>query len=116
MPLIDNATQHYKDLTGEAIRIEIPEWGDDSSTPAVVYATPCTLADMKVIEKNCRGDDFERAVEVLLLKCRDSDGNRQFSREDKPKLMRAASSEVVARVAGKILGAAGELVEEMEGN
>lgn len=116
MSILDNALTHYRDLSNQRRRIEVPEWGEDGQT-AIIYAKPFTLAQEQEVERKCKGDAHERAIEVLILKCEDEAGNKLFNRADKQKMMRGIASEVVARVAKEILGAGVEIVEEeMAGN
>lgn len=114
MPLIDNAVDHYKQLAGARRRIEVPEWGSDGQ-PAILYATPFTLAQEQVIERKCKDDAHERAVEILIMKCTDEAGEKVFSRADKMKLMHEVASDVVCRIAKAIMGSS-NVLEDMEGN
>tara|TARA_B100001123_G_C15336700_1_gene1033122 strand:+ start:652 stop:999 length:348 start_codon:yes stop_codon:yes gene_type:complete len=115
MSIIDNAVQHYRELAGQRKCIEVPEWGQDGR-PALIFAKPFVLAEEQAIERRCKDDAHERAVEILIMKCTNEQGEKIFTREHKMKLMKEVSSSVVCRIAKEIMGDSGQIIEDMEGN
>lgn len=112
MKAIDRAKEHYSRLAGQPTRIEVPEWGDDDS-PLVIFATPLTLYErMRLQRSNKSGSDIEAAVELLILKAQDAQGNAVFSREDKNELLRGVDSKVIGRIAEAIIGKDDDLLLE----
>jgi hypothetical protein len=71
--------------------LEVPEWGDDKG-PLKLYYGPVTGADISRVQK--RYKDFlsspttDSMVELIVVKCKDADGNNAFDLEDKPILLR----------------------------
>ena len=88
-------------LDQPAIAVEIEEWGE------TIYFKPLTCGDINKIQK--KYPDFltsmsgEGMVELILLKSLDKDGEKAFTLEDKPLLLREKMS-VIAGIAGAILG------------
>ena len=84
----------------ERTRVDMTEfWGKD----AVIYATPLTARDITRITK--RHKDFqsnpsiEAMVDLLIWKAEDVDGEKVFTVEDKPMLVRRPLPEITAAVA-----------------
>ena len=115
MKMIDRAKAHYKRLADEPQEIRVPEW-DDETGECIIYATPLTLAERVRLDKHSSNQP-EMAVEMVILKAKDRDGNPLFTREDKIPLMRATDEKVIARIAQHIARADIQaMVEEAEKN
>ena len=78
--VIDNVVAHFD--AQEIKTINVPEWGDDEG-PLVIYTKPLTLQESKRLYK---------------------EGNKIFTVADKDALMNKADINVLAEVAGNILG------------
>lgn len=118
MSLIDRAKAHYKALTDEPKSIRVPEWDEErGEKPCIIYYTPLTLQQRKRAEQASGGQKHELAVEILIMKALDKEGKPQFSKADKPDIMRGVDAAVVERVTLEMVGASdSELVEEAEKN
>lgn len=85
--------------------VMVPEWGEDK--PLEIFAGPLTCFDLDRIQKKHKdflnSQSIEGMVDLIILKAEDKDGERLFSLEDKPHLMREPIS-VVARVSSELLG------------
>ena len=109
---IERAKLHFQPMRSTPKKIHVPEWGDGEQ--GVFYATALNLKERQVIEKSSKYET-ELAVEVILRKLEDNDGNKVFNRGDKQDLMTKVCPRVLARVAGEILGEEND-VEEIEKN
>ena len=98
---IDRAKAHFKQLVDSPIEIRVPEWDVDGDE-FIIYATPLTLQDRVTLTRN-NPNQLEMAANILILKAKDKDGNLLFGKEDKPDLMRAASSSVIKRISEAIV-------------
>lgn len=99
--LIDRAKQHFQPMRSNAKKIHVPEWGEGDD--GVFYATAMNLKERQIIEKMSK-DDIEMAVELLIRKLEDNDGNKVFNRGDKQDLMTKVDPAVIGRVAAEVLG------------
>ena len=83
----------------------VPEWGDDA--PLELYSGPLTCYDLDRIQKKHKdflsAQSIEGMVDLIILKAENADGDRLFTLEDKPHLMREPLS-VVTRVAAEMMG------------
>ena len=96
-PLADVISEHWKSLLGQSI--EVAEWSDgDNKT--IIHFDPVTLEERQGIAEFTGG---EMLVEVIILKAKNEEGQKLFSKADKPKLMKAASAAVIVRIANLIL-------------
>ncbi len=99
--VLERAKLHFSPMRTNLRAIYIPEWGDGDE--GIFYAKALNLKDRQAIEK--RGnDEFEIGVEVIVQMLEDHQGEKAFSRADKPEMMRKIDPRVVARVAREILG------------
>ena len=86
-------------------------WGEDDK-PAVLYALPLSVLDMSWVQR--RHKDFltqmqaEGMVDLIIRKVEDEGGEKCFTKEDKPILMRKVSLSVVAGIFGDLWGDLGE--------
>jgi len=115
--LIDVAVAHYEKLTSEPKKIVVEEWRDpDTGGPVVLYSTPLTVKERIEVQKFAK-DDLEIAVEVIIRKATDHNGDRVFTREHKQTLLRKVDGGVLASIAREIIGEyESEDKEELEKN
>jgi hypothetical protein len=96
--------------------IEVPEWGDDA--PVLLYVGAITAGDMDRLQRKHK--DFLNnmtiagMIDLIIAKAETKDGDRVFTLEDKPVLMREPVN-LIADIAGKMFGDI-ESVEEQEKN
>lgn len=97
-------------------KVSVAEWGDDA--PLEIFAGTLTCHDVDRLQKKHK--DFlnnmtiEAMVDLIILKAENADGEKLFTLEDKPHLMREPVI-VVTRVAGEVFGSVLS-VEEAEKN
>lgn len=97
--------------------IEVAEWGEDDASPLIIHAGPLLAIEMEKIQRK-HPNFFQAAtiagmVDLIILKAEDKDGEKLFTLEDKPTLMREEFS-LIARVSGELI--ASTSVEEHEKN
>ncbi len=89
----------------------VEEWGEDDK-PAVLYALPLSVMDWSWIQKKHK--DFlnsmqvEGMVDMIIRKAEDKKGDKAFTLEDKPTLMRRVSLNTIAGIFGDLWGDIGE--------
>lgn len=98
-------------------KIEVAEWGEDDSSPMTVYFGPMLALEMDKIQKK-HPNFFVSAtiggmVDLIILKAETKDGEKLFTLEDKPVLMREEFG-IVTRVAGEMISSTS--TEEHEKN
>lgn len=114
---IDRVKAHYKRLVDEPKVIRVPEWDQDGDE-FTIYASPLTIAERMKLNR-LTTNSIEMAVELLILKAKDKNGELYFTREHKQDLMRSGDSEVIRRIAQEIVDGSltdAERVEQAEGN
>lgn len=78
-----------------------------------VYVTMLTVGESAQVTAKHPNDSAQRQAEILVLKCRDADGNPIFTKDDKPKLMRQVSGDRLGELFAAINGASvGEQAEK----
>jgi hypothetical protein len=97
--------------------IEVVEWGEDSDSPLTIYCGPMLALEMDKIQRK-HPNFFQAAtiagmVDLIILKAEAKDGEKLFTLEDKPTLMREEFG-LVARIAGEMISATS--IEEQEKN
>lgn len=97
--------------------IEVAEWGEDDTSPLIIHCGPMLAMEMEKIQRK-HPNFFQAAtiagmVDLIILKAEDKDGEKVFSLEDKPVLMREEFG-VIARIAGEMISATS--VEDHEKN
>lgn len=94
----------------------VPEWGED--TPLELYSGPLTCYDLDRIQKKHKDflstQSIEGMVDLIIMKAEDKAGERLFTLEDKPHLMRESLA-VVSRVSAEMLQSVSS-IEEHEKN
>jgi hypothetical protein len=82
---------------------EVPEWGDDS--PLLVYTGMLTCGDVDKLQRKHPGfmsnPTVAAMVDLIIMKAEDKDGEKLFTLEDKPFLMRESVT-LVSRIAGEM--------------
>lgn len=112
---IERVKAHYQRLVDAPKQIRVPEW-DAEDDEFIIYATPLTLQERTSLQRFAKNSN-EMSAELIIMKAKDKEGERLFSKEDKPDLMRNASSGVLARIAKEIFGQSDdELFAEAEKN
>jgi hypothetical protein len=101
MKTIDRITHHYAEQ--QRLIIHVPEWGEDGN-PLEIHVMPMTMAEVNMMQKiaSKKASNVEQAVNVIVVKAKDKDGNRIFSISDRDTLMQNADYAVVSRIAEKI--------------
>ena len=95
--------------------VSVEEWGEDGK-PAVLYALPLSVLDMAWVQR--RHKEFitsmqvEGMVDLIIRKVQDEAGDKAFTLEDKPVLMRKVSLNVIAGIFGDLWGDLGEDAEK----
>ncbi len=100
MSVIDRVKEHFENQGIK--KIEVAEWGEEGN-PLIIYCKPFTLAEKRNLFKGARNDDLGVLVDAIVLKARDSEGNKIFKIDDKKTLLNNADPEVVANVATQML-------------
>lgn len=100
-PIIERVKAH-RDALGRK-EIEVAEWLDEGGEATILFARPITLGEMRRWYKGINGDDVSVLVDVIIAKAEDVDGEKVFSQEDKPILLRTAEYSVLSRIAGQML-------------
>jgi hypothetical protein len=97
--------------------IEVAEWGEDESSPLIVYYGPFLAIEMDKVQRKhpnfLQNISLAGMVEIIVMKAEDKDGNKLFGLDDKPVLMREPMS-LITRIAGAMMSS--ESIEEQEKN
>lgn len=99
--VIDRAKMHFKPMRSAPKKIHVPEWGDGEE--GVFYATAMNLKEREICDKMGK-TEIDVALEVIIRKLEDQDGEKVFNRGDKQDLMTKVDPRVLERVAKEILG------------
>ena len=100
MNIIDRVKAHFESKGVKTI--EVAEWGEEGK-PLMIYSQPMTLAETRNLFKGAKNDDLGVMVDVIVLKAKDSEGNKIFKLDDKLVLLNNADPSVIARVSKDIL-------------
>jgi len=96
--------------------IDVPEWGEDGKPQKVFYG-PILAGELDKIQRKhpnfLQSASFAGMVDLIILKAETGDGEKLFTLEDKPILMREEVN-IIARVAADLMGST--TVEEQEKN
>ncbi len=102
--------------TSQKRHIEVPAWGEPGS-PEKVYFGPLLAGELNRIQRKhptfLQSASFEAMVDLIILKAENGQGEKLFTLEDKPVLMREEVS-VISSVAAEMMS--GTSVEEHEKN
>lgn len=100
--VLEKAKQHFRNvISGEGLRhIDVPEWGDNGQ-PLKIYFKPLPALSIKqysrFIELGTQ-QTVEAFVEMLILRCLDSEGRALFKPMDKTEMLRHISPIVVCDI------------------
>jgi len=111
MSILDRAKAHF-DSQGVK-KIEVPEWPDEKGNPTILYSSPVSMNDRKVLRAAADGDESEFLIRLVILKCELEDGTKAFDLSDKPALMKKVDPAIIQRIANKVAEAPN--VDEMVG-
>jgi hypothetical protein len=103
-PVMKAVTGHYKSL--KIKQIIVPEWGDETTGPLVIYAKPLTVGIRDRIYKEAVKSNAMLHVEALIALAMKSDGSPIFTVADRPILIRSADPYVVERIGAELLSPA----------
>ncbi len=100
MNIIDRVKAQFESLGIK--KIEVAEWGEEGK-PLIIYCSPFTLGEKRNLFKGAKNDDLAVLVDAIVLKAKDSEGNKIFKLDDKLVLLNNADPSVIARVSKDIL-------------
>lgn len=96
--------------------IEVAEWGEPGA-PEKVYYGPLLAGELNRIQRKhpsfLQSASFDAMVDLIILKSENGQGEKLFTLEDKPVLMREEVN-VISRLAGALMS--GQAIEDIEGN
>jgi len=95
MNVIDRVKAQFESLGIK--KIEVAEWGEEGK-PLIIYCSPFTLGEKRNLFKGAKNDDLGVLVDAIVLKAKDSEGNKIFKLDDKLTLLNNADANVIARV------------------
>ena len=105
-----------KARTSQKRHIEVAEWGEPDS-PEKVYFGPLLAGELNRIQRKhpsfLQNASFEAMVELIILKAENGQGEKLFTLEDKPILMREQVG-IISQVAAEMMS--GPSVEDHEKN
>lgn len=109
--------ERIKARTSAKFHIDVPEWGEDGE-PLRVFYGPMLAGEVNKLQRKhpnfLTSMEMAGAVELVIMKAEDGQGEKVFTLEDKPTLMRE-EVQVISRVAAAFFsGTAG--IEELEKN
>lgn len=97
--------------------ISISEWGDDDA-PMQLYSGPITAGDINKLQRKHKdflnNQTIDAMVDLIILKAETKEGEKAFTLEDKPILMREPVT-VISTLAADMFGDV-ESIEEQEKN
>ena len=109
MNVIDRVKAQFEALGIK--KIEVAEWGEEGK-PLIIYCSPFTLGEKRNLFKGAKNDDLGVLVDAIVLKAKDSEGNKIFKLDDKLTLLNNADANVIVKVATEMLS--GVSYEEAE--
>lgn len=112
--ILKRARAHYEAVRSDLQTVDVPEWGEDGK-PLVIYYRPANLREMARIQAKVAEGLIEGAVEMLLVRALDQDGNRLFRDVHKTELLNHCSAEVALRIVNAMHVDAPD-VEDAQGN
>jgi hypothetical protein len=102
--------------TSQKRHIEVPQWGEPGS-PEKVFFGPLLAGELNRIQRKhpsfLQSASFEAMVDLIILKAENGQGDKLFTLEDKPVLMREEVA-VISGVAAEMMS--GTSVEDHEKN
>lgn len=108
--------ERIKARTSQKRHIDVEEWGENG-TPERVFYGPLLAGELNRIQRKhptfLQSASFEGMVDLIILKAENGQGEKMFTLEDKPILMREEVS-VISTVAAEFMS--GTSVEQAEKN
>ena len=108
--------ERIKARTSQKRHFDVAEWGEDGKPERVFYG-PLLAVELNRIQRKhpnfLQSASFEAMVDLIVLKSEKSDGEKMFTLEDKPVLMREEVG-IISTVAAALMS--GSSVEELEKN
>ena len=108
--------ERIKARTSQKRHIDVEEWGENG-TPERVFYGPLLAGELNRIQRKhptfLQSASFEGMVDLIILKAENGQGEKMFTLEDKPVLMREEVS-VISNVAAELMS--GTSVEAAEKN
>jgi hypothetical protein len=108
--------KRISERTSNKRHIDVAEWGDEGK-PEKVYYGPLLAGELNRIQRKhpkfLSDTSFDAMIDLIILKAENGQGEKLFTLEDKPVLMREEVS-VISTVATAFMS--GESVEEQEKN
>ena len=105
-----------KARTSQKRHIDVEEWGENGQ-PEKVYYGPLLAGELNRIQRKhpsfLQSASFEAMVELIILKAENGQGEKMFTLEDKPILMREEVS-VISQIAAEFMS--GTSAEQAEKN
>lgn len=103
MGVMDRIGEHWKSLAPRVI--EVPEWGDATDKPLLIYGMPMNVASADKIFSAGKNSSFEMFVEALIQLACNETGEKLFTIADRPVLRRTAAKEIIERVGLELIKA-----------
>ena len=100
MTVIDRVKAQFEALGIK--KIEVAEWGEEGK-PLIIYCSPFTLGEKRNLFKGAKNDDLSVLIDAIVLKAKDSEGNKIFKLDDKLTLLNNADANVIAKVSTEML-------------
>ena len=108
--------ERIKARTSQKRHIEVAEWGEPDS-PEKVYLGPLLAGELNRIQRKhptfLQSASFEGMVDLIILKAENGQGEKLFTLEDKPILMREQVG-IISQVAAEMMS--GPSIEDHEKN
>lgn len=108
--------ERIKARTSKKRHIDVEEWGENGK-PERVYYGPLLAGELNRIQRKhptfLQSASFEGMVDLIILKAENGQGEKMFTLEDKPVLMREEVA-VISTVAAELMS--GTSVETAEKN
>lgn len=100
MSIIEKAVKKTQE---RKLVIKVPEWGEVDK-PLQIHITPMTMAEMNSMQKIATKNpsNLEQAVNIIVVKAKDENGNRLFKVTDKDTLLEKVDYKILSRIATEI--------------
>lgn len=109
--------ERIKARTSVKHHLDVPEWGEDGA-PLRVFYGPMLAGEISKLQRKhpnfLTNMEMTGAVELIVMKAEDGQGEKLFTLEDKPVLMRE-EVHIVSRVAAAFFSGTASL-EDLEKN
>jgi hypothetical protein len=102
MSILDNAKRHFDERRELKGPIEVPEWGDDEGSPALIYYRVPNMKERSDVYRYIEKGGLEGVVMTLILVAKDENGEPIFRKPQKDELMRSVDPDVIDRIIRKM--------------